>query len=437
MSQLQSIQAAERKLLLQTYERNPYLFVSGDGVYLRDENGVDYLDLLSGIGCSALGYSHPALTKAITEQGARLIHTSNLFHHEHTVPLAQRLTEISGLDRVFFCNSGAEAWEAALKLARAHAKLLNAERPNGPQLGTKFLALDHSFHGRTMGAVSTTHKAKYREPFNPLIPTVEFVTFNDADDLCFKFNHEVCAILLEPIQGEGGIHAVSPEFLNAARALCDSTGALLICDEIQCGLGRTGKWFAFQHHNVRPDIVTLAKPIAGGIPMGAMLANEEAARAFTPGMHGTTFGGNPFACAVAIAVIDTIRKDNLLAHITDVGDYFKFRLDALAKTYKDVQLIKEVRGVGLMLGLELHSAELATELATKMMEHRIILNRTSETVLRFLPPYILERKHVDIAVDQLDALLKQHQAGQSESGATTNTTNTDASPVLAGGITHG
>jgi acetylornithine aminotransferase/acetylornithine/N-succinyldiaminopimelate aminotransferase len=431
MSKLQSIQAAERKLMLQTYERNPYLFVSGVGVYLRDENGVDYLDLLSGIGCSALGYSHPAMNKAITEQGTRLIHTSNLFYTEHTAELALRLTEISGLDRVFFCNSGTEAWEGALKLARAHAKLLNTE---GRKLGTKFLALDHSFHGRTMGSVSTTHKAKYREPFNPLIPTVEFVAFNDVADLRARFSDEICAICIEPIQGEGGIHPVSREFLETARALCDSTGALLLADEIQCGLGRTGKWFAFQHTAVRPDVVTLAKPIAGGIPMGALLATEEAARAFTPGMHGTTFGGNPFACAVAIAVIDTIRKDNLLAHIEEVGAYFKLRLQALADTYSSV---KEVRAVGLMLGLELHSEEVAKKLATQMMENRIILNRTSETVLRFLPPYILEKKHVDIAVDQLEALLKSHEAGQSELGATQNTNSIEASPVLAGGITHG
>jgi acetylornithine/N-succinyldiaminopimelate aminotransferase len=433
---LQSIQAAEQKLLLQTYARNPYLFVSGEGVYLRDENGDDYLDLLSGIGCSALGYRHPALEKALVEQGTRLLHTSNLFYTEHTAALAQRLTEISGLDRVFFCNSGSESWEAALKLARAHALLLRSE---GKRIGTKILALDHSFHGRTMGAVSTTSKEKYREPFNPLIPGVEFVAFNDIADLRAKFasgsGSDFCAICLEPIQGEGGIHPVSQAFFQAARDLCDSTGALLLVDEIQSGLGRTGKWFAFQHYGIRPDVTTLAKPLAGGVPMGTMMCTEEAARAITPGMHGTTFGGNPFACAMAIAVIDAIRDSSLLDHVSEVGAYFKSRLQALAQAHASV---KEVRGLGLMLGLELHSADLATAIANQMMQHRIILNRTSDTVLRFLPPYILEKKHVDIAVDKLAELLQRHQAGHTESGPQESEPHhTDASPVLAGGTTHG
>ena len=302
---LASIQAAEKKLLLQTYDRNPYLFVSGKGVYLRDENGDDYLDLLSGIGVSALGYAHPAIEEAIRHQSARLLHTSNLYYHEGTANLALRLTEISGLDRVFFCNSGTEAWEAALKLARAHAARL---RTNGKQIGTRFLALEHSFHGRTMGSVATTHKEKYREPFAPVMPDVEFVRFNDVSDLRAKFSSEVCAICIEPIQGEGGIHPVSQEFFAAARELCNSTGALLLADEIQSGLGRTGKWFAYQHYGIQPDVTTLAKPIAGGIPMGAMLCTEDAALAFTPGMHGTTFGGGPLACNVAIAVIDTMQQ---------------------------------------------------------------------------------------------------------------------------------
>jgi acetylornithine/N-succinyldiaminopimelate aminotransferase len=435
---LQSIQAAEQKLMLQTYARNPYLFVSGEGVYLRDENGDDYLDLLSGIGCSALGYRHPAMEAAILKQGTKLIHTSNLFYHEHTAELAQRLTEISGMDRVFLSNSGSESWEAALKLARAHAGLLRSE---GKSIGTKILALDHSFHGRTMGAVSTTSKDKYREPFNPLIPTVEFVAFNDIADLRAKFlsgnGTDFCAICLEAIQGEGGINPVTQEFFQAARDLCDSTGALLLVDEIQTGLGRTGKWFAYQHYGIRPDVTTLAKPLAGGIPMGTMLCTEEAARAITPGMHGTTFGGNPFACAVAIAVVDAMRADSeaMLAHITKVGDYFKSRLQALADNYASV---KEVRGLGLMLGLELHSADLATDIANQMMQARIILNRTSDTVLRFLPPYILEKKHVDIAVAKLEQLLQQDQAGHAEPGAQASQhDHIEASPILAGGTIHG
>lgn len=397
---LASIQAAESKLLLHTYERNPYLFVGGKGVYLRDENGNDFLDLLSGIGVSALGYAHPAVEAAIVQQSKRLLHTSNLFYHEGTADLALRLTEISGLDRVFFCNSGTEAWEAALKLARSHARRL---REKGRKIGTKFLALEHSFHGRTMGAVATTHKEKYREPFAPVMPDVEFVRFNDVDDLRAKFSTDVCGICIEPLQGEGGIHPVSQEFFTAARELCDSTGALLLADEIQSGLGRTGKWFAYQHYGILPDITTVAKPIANGIPMGAMLCTEEAALGFTPGQHGTTFGGGPLACAVAIAVLDTMQRENMLAHIQDVGEFFKARLQELAARH---ECIVDVRGTGLMLGVEINSAELAKQAAAQMMERRIIINRTSETVLRFLPPFILERKHVEIAVNALDEILK-------------------------------
>jgi acetylornithine aminotransferase/acetylornithine/N-succinyldiaminopimelate aminotransferase len=397
---LASIQAAESKLLLNTYERNPYLFVSGNGVYLEDENGAQFLDLLSGIGVCALGYGHPAINKAIAEQSARLLHTSNLFFHQGTAELALRLTEISGMDRVFFCNSGTEAWEAALKLARAYA---TKAREKGKKLGTKFLALEHSFHGRTMGSVATTHKDKYRLPFAPVMPDVEFVRFNDVADLRAKFSNEVCGICLEVLQGEGGINPVSKEFFAAARELCDSTGALLIADEIQSGVGRTGRWFAYQHYGIQPDVTTLAKPIAGGVPMGAMLCVEKAASAITPGMHGTTFGGGPLACAVATAVIDTMQRENLLEHIEEVGGFFKARLEELKAKH---DCVMEVRGLGLMLGIELNSAELAKRVAAQMMERRIIINRTSETVLRFLPPYILEKKHIELAIDALDEILK-------------------------------
>jgi len=397
---LASIQAAENKLLLHTYDRTPCLFVSGHGVYLRDEDGNDYLDLLSGIGVSALGYAHPAVEEAIRRQSTRLLHTSNLFFHEHTADLALRLTEMSGLDRVFLCNSGTEAWEAALKLARANAGRLRA---NGRTIGTKFLALEHSFHGRTMGSVATTHKEKYREPFAPVMPNVEFVRFNDVDDLRTKFSNEVCAICIEAVQGEGGIHPLTQEFIAAARQLCDSTGALLLADEIQCGMGRTGKWFAYQHYGIQPDVTALAKPIANGIPMGAMLCTNDSALAITPGMHGTTFGGGPLACAVAITVIDTMKRENMLAHVNEVGEFFRAQLHALAARH---ECIVDVRGLGLMLGLELNSVELAKQVAAQMMDRRIILNRTSETVLRFLPPYILEREHVETAISALDEILK-------------------------------
>ncbi len=397
---LESVQAAEQKLLVQTYDRNPLLFVDGEGVYLRDADGNEYLDLLSGIGVSALGYGHPALVAAIDRQSRRLLHTSNLFFHEHTAELALRLTEISGLDRVFFTNSGTEAWEAALKIARAHALKL---RSAGARIGTRFLALEHSFHGRTMGSVATTHKLAYREPFAPTMPGVEFVRFNDLTDLRAKFSSEICAILIEPVQGEGGIHPVSPEFFALARELSASTGTLLVADEIQSGLGRTGEWFAYQNYGMQPDVVTVAKPLAGGLPIGAMLCTDDVASAFHPGMHGTTFGGNPLACAAAIAVIDTIRRDGLLQHVREVGSYFRKQIESLATQHSD---IVEIRGLGLMLGVEVSSAELAKHIVSAMMQRRILLNRTSDTVLRFLPPYLLEPRHVDIAIAALDDVLR-------------------------------
>lgn len=409
---LASIQAAEKKLLLNTYERNPILFTGGHGVYLRDEEGKDYLDLLSGIGVSALGYGNPFVEQTIAEQSKKLIHTSNLFFHPWTAELAVRLTEISGLDRVFLCNSGTEAWEAALKLARAHAE---KNRSEGGTLGTRFLALEHSFHGRTMGSVATTHKERYRMPFAPVMPDVDFVPFNDIEALREQFSGDVCAILIEVVQGEGGIHPVSKEFFAAAKDLCESTGALLIADEIQCGFGRTGKWFGYQHFEILPDVITIAKPLAGGLPIGAMLCNDRAAASITPGMHGTTFGGNPLACAVAVTVIDEIKRIHLLQHVAETGGYFMDQLRNLAEKHS---CIREVRGLGLMIGVDLDSTELASAVLAEMLEQRIILNRTSETVLRFLPPYILERKHVDITVAALDSILTNAAvtAGPAASG---------------------
>jgi acetylornithine/N-succinyldiaminopimelate aminotransferase len=408
------LQAAESKLLLQTYARNPIQFTRGEGVHLYDEHNTEYLDLLSGIGVCALGYNHPAVTAAINAQAQTLIHTSNLFYNAGTTELAMRLTEIAGLDRVFFCNSGTEAWEAALKLARAHAGLLRSE---GKQIGTKFIALENSFHGRSMGAVSTTHKKLYREPFAPLIPGVEFVPFNDVAALRTAFSNEVCGICIEVVQGEGGINMVSEEFLTAARELCDSTGALLLFDEIQSGMGRTGKWFAYQHYGIQPDVTTLAKPIANGLPMGALLCTEEAARAITPGMHGTTFGGNPLALAVAIAVVDTIKQDHLLDHVTETGNYF---LSELRKLQSKHESIKEVRGLGLMIGVELETAELAKEIFNSLTEAHIVLNRTHETVLRFLPPFLIERKHVDQLIAALDTALLTRTTSAAQELTTKN-----------------
>jgi acetylornithine aminotransferase/acetylornithine/N-succinyldiaminopimelate aminotransferase len=407
VTKLDQIRAAESRLLLPTYERNPILFVGGQGVHIIDENGTKYLDLLSGIGVNALGYGHPAIENTIAKQSRALIHTSNLFYHEGQAELALRLTERTGMDRVFFSNTGTESWEGALKLARAHAGLLRSE---GKQIGTKFLALEQSFHGRTYGSMSTTYKAKYREPFAPGVPGVEFVRFNDVADLRAKFSNEVCAILVEAIQGEGGIRPLTPEFFAEARALASSTGALLIADEIQSGMGRTGKWCAYQHYGILPDETTLAKPIAGGIPLGAVLCTEEAARAIHAGMHGTTFGGGPLACAVAIAVIDTIEKEGLLAHATEVGDYFQSQLRALAARH---EAMVDVRGRGLMVAAELDSADLAKLTVAEMLKRNILINCTSDTVLRFLPPYILERDHVDIAVRALDEIFTEHAAALS------------------------
>ena len=321
------------------------------------------------------------------------------------------------MDRAFFSNTGTEAWEGALKLARAHAGLLRSE---GKQIGTKFLALEQSFHGRTFGSMSTTYKAKYREPFAPGVPGVEFVRFNDVEDLRAKFSNEVCAILVESIQGEGGIRPLTQEFFAEARKLADSTGALLIADEIQAGLGRTGKWCAYQHYGIRPDITTLAKPIAGGIPLGAVLCTEEVARAIHAGMHGTTFGGGPLACAVAIAVIDEIESEGLLAHATEVGDYFQQQLRGLMKKQT---CINDVRGKGLMIAAELDSAELATQTVAEMLKRRILINCTSDTVLRFLPPFILERKHVDEAIKALDEIFAEKAATVSTAKETAGGSN--------------
>jgi acetylornithine aminotransferase/acetylornithine/N-succinyldiaminopimelate aminotransferase len=412
---LEEIKAAEAKLLLGTYDRYPLLFTSGSGVYLETDDGTRYLDLLSGIGVNALGYAHPAIEHAIAEQSRKLIHTSNLYYHQGQSALALRLTEATGMDRAFFANSGAEVNEAALKLARAYAGL---KRSEGVPLGTKFLALEHSFHGRTMGAVAATAKEKYREPFAPVMPGVEFVRFNDVADLKTKFSADVCAILVEVLQGEGGINPISQEFLQAARDLTHSTGALLIADEIQSGMGRTGKWCAYQHYGIQPDVVTLAKPLAGGIPLGALLCTEEAARSIHAGMHGTTFGGGPLACAVALAVFETIEREDLLKHVTEVGTYFRQQLQSLANTHS---AIVDVRGLGLMVAAELDSEDLAKTVLSEMMKRHILINRTSETVLRFLPPFILERQHVDESISALDQILSEHTATAAAAPATGGT----------------
>ena len=316
---LASVMRAEEKLLLPTYDRQKVLFTRGRGVYLWDSKGKRYLDFLSGIGVNALGHGHPAIQRVLKQQAGKLIHTSNLFYHEYQAELAKRLTKISDLDRAFFCNSGTEAWEGALKLARAFAR---ANNNNGHKAKWRLLALDNSFHGRTFGALATTGQEKYRHPFTPLMPGVNFVTFNDLDDLKRQFDGSVCAVCVETIQGESGIRPVSREFLQLARELTQKSGALLILDEIQCGLGRTGKYFAYQHYGITPDIVTVAKPLAAGLPLGALLTTDRVATGMHPGLHGTTFGGGPLACAVAIEFLRQLgsfasarREDGEIFHL--------------------------------------------------------------------------------------------------------------------------
>jgi acetylornithine/N-succinyldiaminopimelate aminotransferase len=404
---LAAVMRAESQLLLPTYERNPVLFTRGRGVYLHDSQGKRYLDFLSGIGVNALGYGHPAIKKVLAQQSQKLIHVSNLFFHEYQAELAKLLTRMSGLDRAFFCNSGTEAWEGALKLARAYA---HAQNHNGHKAKWRMLALDNSFHGRTFGSLATTGQSKYRVPFAPLMPGVSFVALNDTEDLKRQFDGSVCAICLETIQGEGGIRPISPEFLQLARQLTEKHGALLVIDEIQCGLGRTGRHFAYQHYGIQPDIVTVAKPLAAGLPLGAILTNNQVASCMHPGLHGTTFGGGPLSCAVAVEFLKQTEK--LLSHIAQLGGYFREQLENLASRHGG-----QVRGMGLMLAWALDSPDLAKAVVSRLLERGILINRTNETALRFLPPYIIEKRHIDQVTQELDRALGQlspsHKNGKS------------------------
>ncbi len=398
-AQAAALKRQEDAVLLSTYDRVPVVFERGQGVYLYDTRGRRYLDFLSGIGVNALGHGHPAIRKAISGQAGKLVHISNLFYHPLQAALARRLTSISGMDRAFFSNSGTEAWEGALKLARSYAKMTSR---NG-RSRWRVLALENSFHGRTFGSLATTGQAKYRKPFAPLMPGVEFVRFNDVADLKAKLDSTVCAVGLETIQGESGIRPLSREFLEAARALTRKHHALLLVDEIQCGLGRTGRYFAYQLFGIRPDIVTVAKPLAGGLPLGAILTTDQVGRAIHPGMHGTTFGGGPLACAAAVAFLDTLKGERILPHVRKVGRYLASQLTQLQKKHA---AIREVRCIGLMAGIELDSAELAKQVVPAMLEQRIIINRTHDTVLRLLPPYIVTESHVDAVVNALGRVLK-------------------------------
>jgi acetylornithine/N-succinyldiaminopimelate aminotransferase len=372
------------RYLMNTYRRPPVVFVRGRGCYLYDHRGRKYLDFLGGLAVNALGYSHPRLTRVIRRESARAVHFSNLFHHPYQGPLAHKLAEWSGLERVFFTNSGTEAIEGALKLARLAAHKRGAEGKN------RILALENSFHGRTFGALSITHPAKYREPFAPLLPGVEFVRFNDVADLEAKFDDSVCAIVIEAIQGEGGIYPISTGFWSRARELASHYGAALIADEIQSGLGRTGRAFAYQRHTGLPDIVVIAKPLAGGLPLGAILARESFAESFSPGLHGSTFGGGPLACAVALEFLSTIEDEDLLENVRERGAQLRAELTHLAAQF---DFVREVRGEGLIFGIELN-VEGKTYVEGALREG-LIINCTHECVLRLLPPFIVTERQVD------------------------------------------
>ena len=393
---LQELMDLEKAYVLQNYARYPIALQRGKGVYVYDTDGKRYLDLLSGIGVNALGYSHPRITKVIQKQAALLLHTSNLFFHEYQGPLAKRLAEASGLQRSFFCNSGTEAMEAALKMARARGRKISPEK-------YEFVALDNSFHGRTFGALSITGQPKYREPFEPLLPGVKFVPRRDDSALEAAVSENTAAIIIEIIQGEGGVIPVCQRMLKKARELATRYDAMLIFDEIQCGVGRPGTYFAYQLFDqaIMPDAAVIAKPISCGLPLGVLMCNESSAAAITAGMHGTTYGGGPLACHVALEFFDIL--DELLPSINSVGSFFRMRLTELAHKH---QFIKEVRGAGLMIGVEL--AIPGKQMVVDGIEEGILFNCTHDTVLRFLPPYILTEQDVERAVSSLGKIFEKY-----------------------------
>ena len=371
---------------MNTYRRPPVVFTHGRGCRLYDSQGREYLDFLAGIAVNALGHAHPRMVRVIRREAGRATHISNLFHNPYQAPLARKLAEWSGLNRVFFANSGSEAVEGALKLARAFA---HAKAASGGAPKTRFLALENSFHGRTFGALSITHTAKYREPFAPLVPGVEFVRFNDVADLEAKFDSSVCAVIIEPVQGEGGVHPVSAEFWERARALSVQHGAALIADEIQSGLGRTGWKFAYQRFGSLPDIVTVAKPLASGLPLGAFIAREEFAAALHPGLHGSTFGGGPLICAAALEFLTVVEEDGLLDAVRARGAELRSGLVKLAGRF---DFIREVRGEGLILGVDL--AVEGAPFVQEALRRGLLINCTHEHVLRLLPPFIIRPRDI-------------------------------------------
>ena len=376
------------QFLVPTYKRQPFVITHGHGAYVYDSAGKKYLDFLGGIAVNALGHAHPRIVKVIRREAARAIHLSNLYHNAYQGPLARKLAEISGMDRVFFSNSGTEAADGALKLARLCARSASGA-PDKPAPKYRILAMHNSFHGRTFGALSVTSTEKYRLPFAPLVPGVEFVRFNDIADLESKFDNTVCAVILETIQGEGGVHSVAEGFWDRARSLASQHGALLIADEIQCGLGRTGRYFAYQKFSSTPDIVLVAKPLAAGLPLGAILTSEGVAARVVPGLHGTTFGGGPLVCATALEFLSIIEREKLLANVRVRGADLREGLTKLAAKF---DFIREVRGEGLILGVELSID--GNPFVAEALRQGLLINCTHDFTLRLLPPFIITRAQV-------------------------------------------
>jgi predicted acetylornithine/succinylornithine family transaminase len=395
---LEQVQQTESQYVMQTYARNPLLLLHGKGSTVYDSEGKAYLDFISGIGVNVLGYDHPRVRRALREQGD-LLHTSNLYYHPYQGQLAERLAKASGMARVFFGNTGTEATEGALKLARAY------QRRQGREHQTEFVSLTNSFHGRTMGALSITAQEKYRAPFEPLIPGVHYIDpNNDANDFAEArqaINERTAAVIIETIQGEGGVVPINNDFLKFVRQRCDETGALLILDEVQCGLGRTGKIFAFENTSVKPDVLTVAKPLGLGVPLGAFIVAEKCVDGLRPGDHGSTFGGGPLSCRLSLEFLQMLEDENLLQRVTEVGNYLRKKLRRLQRDVPG--LIKDVRGMGLMVGAELSLP--GKGVVAKMMERGFLMNCTHDTVLRFLPPYIIKKAEITAMLTALEEVL--------------------------------
>ena len=390
----QMINRAEHSFY-KTYNRFPVIFQSGKGVYLYDSEGTQYLDFGAGIAVLALGYSDPEFNTVIKDQMDQLIHISNLFYNQPSISAAEKLLQVSEMERVFFTNSGTEAIEGAIKIAKRYA----FDKGMAPDY--EIIAMKHSFHGRSLGALSVTGNDHYQQPFAPLIPNIKFADFNDLDSVNALFNEKTCAVIMETIQGEGGIYPASKEFLTGVRDLCDRHEALLILDEIQCGMGRTGKMFAWQHYGVRPDVMTVAKALGNGMPVGAFLASGAAAKAMVPGDHGTTYGGNPLVCAAAETVLNIYEKREILKHVGEIAPYLEKKLKELAAKY---DIIKEWRGAGLIQGLEF-TIPTADLVRNALLREKLVLIGAGSHVIRFVPPLVIETADADLMITKLEAAI--------------------------------